>query len=189
MKGKKYDYIITLKPFDYKLTNTISIILCLFTMCFFVYFLIHNELETATYIVTILVIIAQLVYNYFRKKQGKIINHSYAFSVCFVAWLTIPYSNWLLAAMYFVSLLLETQVKFPFEIGVNEDGITIKAFPKKYFSWANFVNVIIRDNMLTMDFKNNRILQQETEDDVPFDLQDEFNAFCKRQLSNIAHVS
>ncbi|MEP6512964.1 MAG: hypothetical protein ABJA79_03805 [Parafilimonas sp.] len=184
MTRKNYDYIIILKHPGYKLADTISLLLCLFTVIFFTYFLAAGVEKPAPYIITIAVIIVQFLINYFKKKQGKKINHNYAFSICFIAWLTIPYSNWVLAVLYLIALVAETQVKFPYEIGVNEEGIIINSFPKKNFTWADFVNVLIKENMLTIDFKNNRILQKETESEVSIELEKEFNEFCKKRITS-----
>ncbi len=184
MTGKNYDYIITLKHPGYKLADIISFLLCLLTVIFFTYFLVMGAEKPAPYIITIAVIVVQFIINYFKKKQGKKINHNYAFSICFIAWLTIPYRNWLLAVLYLTALVAETQVKFPYEIGVNEEGIIINSFPKKNFNWADFVNVLIKENMLTIDFKNNRILQKETESEVPAELEKEFNEFCKKRITS-----
>ena len=40
---------------------------------------------------------------------------------------------------------------------------TLIHFPFKYFSWEEVNNIILRDNMLTIDFKNNKIIQRETD--------------------------
>jgi len=43
-------------------------------------------------------------------------------------------------------------------------------------------NVIRRDDLLTLDFKNNRLMQVQiiNADDVP---ENEFNQFCQQQLT------
>jgi len=46
--------------------------------------------------------------------------------------------------------------------------------------------VVIKDDLLTMDFKNNTLLQAYTDDeeDEEYDVVDEeFNQYCKRQLT------
>ena len=47
--------------------------------------------------------------------------------------------------------------------------------------WSQLTNVIKKDDMLTIDFKNNRLMQVEVinADDVP---ENEFNEFCGQQL-------
>ena len=189
MINGNFFYIIPLKHSYYKLSNIVSILLCFFTLIPFTYLLLVDGRKPATYIVSIIVILVQFAVNYYKAKKGKSFNHNYAFAVCFIAWLNIHYSNWLIACLYLIALIVETQVKSSHEIGVNEGGITINSFPKKKFSWNDFVNVIIKDNMLTIDFKNNRILQKETDVDVPADLEKEFNDFCKNRINQLPPVA
>ncbi len=184
-----YNYIIALKNNGYKLADVISVLLCSLTLISFTCLLIIGSKPNKTYIITITVILIELIVNYYKKKKGLPVNHNYSFSICFVAWLTIAYRNWLLAVLYLVALFTETEVKKAHQVRVNENGITINVFPKKFFQWAHFVNVLIKDNILTIDFKNNKILQKETQSEVSTELQREFNEFCRKQLANIAHVS
>lgn len=184
-----YNYIIALKDNGYKLADVISALLCSLTLISFSCLLAIGSKPAETYIITITVILIELIFNYIRRKKNFSVNHNYSFSICFVAWLTIGYKNWLLAILYLVALFAEMQVKKPPQVAVNKDGITINAFPKKSFQWAHFVNVLIKDNILTIDFRNNKILQKETQTEVPNELQREFNEFCRQQLANIAHVS
>lgn len=53
-------------------------------------------------------------------------------------------------------------------------------FPAKKFKWDQFSNVILKDNMLTLDFKNNKFIQAEIET-VNIN-EDAFNTFAKEQL-------
>ena len=53
-------------------------------------------------------------------------------------------------------------------------------FPWKKYQWRQLNNVILKDNLLTIDFKNNRLLQAEiTNDDIN---EKQFNNFAKEQL-------
>lgn len=47
--------------------------------------------------------------------------------------------------------------------------------------WSELTNVIKRDDLLTLDFKNNRLIQVQivNADDIP---ENEFNQFCLQQL-------
>lgn len=187
--NNQFNYTIALKNNSYRLADVISILLCSLTLISFTFLLVIGSKPVETYIITITVISIELIFNYYRKRKGLSINHNYSFAICFVAWLTVTYKNGVLAVLYLVALFTEMQVKKPQEIGVNEEGITINVFPKKFFQWANFVNVLIKDNILTIDFKNNKILQKETQTNISHELQREFNEFCRQQLANIGHLS
>ncbi|MGC4034655.1 MAG: hypothetical protein QM764_01750 [Chitinophagaceae bacterium] len=45
-------------------------------------------------------------------------------------------------------------------------------------------NAILKDGILTIDFKNNKIIQAEIDEEYAVVNEKEFNEFCKRQLSN-----
>jgi len=53
---------------------------------------------------------------------------------------------------------------------------------QRIVQWGELTNVIRRDDLLTLDFKNNRLMQVQiiNADDVP---ENEFNQFCQQQLS------
>ena len=52
----------------------------------------------------------------------------------------------------------------------------------RIIEWGELTNVIRRDDLLTLDFKNNRLMQVQVinADDVP---ENEFNQFCRQQLA------
>ena len=41
---------------------------------------------------------------------------------------------------------------------------------------------MLKDNILTLDFADNKIIQKETESDVSPETEREFNEFCSLQL-------
>lgn len=53
---------------------------------------------------------------------------------------------------------------------------------QRIIEWGELTNVVRRDDLLTLDFKNNRLLQVQiiNADDVP---ENEFNQFCQQQLT------
>ncbi len=53
---------------------------------------------------------------------------------------------------------------------------------ERIVEWSELANVIKRDDLLTLDFKNNRLMQVQiiNTDDIP---ENEFNQFCRQQLA------
>ena len=65
-------------------------------------------------------------------------------------------------------------------IEFNNNGITIKKlFASSAYQWNEFSNIILKDHLLTLDFKNNRLIQVNVDD--PKFIVDEiaFNEFCQ----------
>jgi hypothetical protein len=55
-------------------------------------------------------------------------------------------------------------------------------FPGKEFEWNSFNNLILKDNILTLDFKNNKLIQAEIEKSQHINEQ-QFNSFAKSKLN------
>jgi hypothetical protein len=61
---------------------------------------------------------------------------------------------------------------------------------RRRYDWTDFNNVVLKDGLLTLDFKNNRLLQKEVlEDDDEDDAdEDEFNDYCQTRLKEADRV-
>ena len=79
-------------------------------------------------------------------------------------------------------VLFDHQARQPLEIGISDDHIVINTFFRKKYRWSELSNVILKDNLLTLDFKNNKILQREIEPHISNVNEKEFNEFCAEQL-------
>jgi hypothetical protein len=56
-----------------------------------------------------------------------------------------------------------------------------RVFKTVIFPWAAMENVILKDNILTIDFKTNKIIQVEIVETARMVDETEFNLFCKQQ--------
>ena len=81
-----------------------------------------------------------------------------------------------------IAALFERQVKFPYEIAVDPAGIVINTFPKKHIPWSAIQNLMIKDDYITIDFKNNSLIQKQINEPVSDAITSEFNSFCKDQI-------
>jgi|GEM_PF-1266297 len=62
-----------------------------------------------------------------------------------------------------------------------EKNIRIKkTFSNKAYEWALFNQVIVKDGLLTLDFRNNKVLQVELDEMVD---ENKFNEFCSREIA------
>ena len=62
----------------------------------------------------------------------------------------------------------------------NGERIRQRNFPWKKYTWDQLSNVILKDNILTLDFKNNRLLQITIDnEDI---IESNFNDYSKEQL-------
>jgi hypothetical protein len=67
-------------------------------------------------------------------------------------------------------------------IRFNTNNIRYTSFPVRSIDWDQLNNAILKDGILTIDFKNNRVLQAEIEDRMNDVNEVEFNDFCRQQL-------
>lgn len=83
-----------------------------------------------------------------------------------------------------IGWLVQKLYKQPIVI-VNADGVILKRMlDSPLHPWADFNNIILKDNLLTLDFKKNQLLQLNIEDSVMAAEESSFNSFCSQQISS-----
>lgn len=185
---KEFDFVVSLQRPDFRKYDTISFLLLVTSVFVFLFYLFIDEEHLWLYVVSTVVIVAQMVYNFYERKKSQYRDHRISFVVSCITFFFIPSKDFIvivIAILYGLLALLEKQIKFPEEIGFNKTGITINAFFKKHYEWSFINNVILKDGLLTIDYKNNKIFQKELEEEITPVLEKEFNEFCRLQL----HVS
>ena len=66
----------------------------------------------------------------------------------------------------------------------SDEGIHLtRVFKTIIFPWAEIENAILKDNLLTIDFKTNKIIQVEIIEGAKLIDETEFNLFCTEQLN------
>lgn len=188
--AKTYDYIVVLKRRSFKLVNTTTLIMLFLAivMMLITAFTPFGDASILPISISAL-IVGWCAYVYARHANGK--TAYFRIALLFAAWglllaLPNPY-NWIAAALYVLAAVMEKQVKFPREIAFATDEVVINSFPRKRYNWKDISNVVLKDGMLTLDMKNNRLIQKEIDTATSPELENEFNSFCRSLLeqSNI----
>jgi len=182
---KEFDFVVSLQRPDFRKYDTISFFLLIASVFVFLFYLFVDADRLRLYVASIVVIVAQMIYNFYQRKRNQYRDHRISFVVSCITFFFIPSKNFIviiIAILYGVLALLERQIKFPEEIGFNKTGITINTFLKKHYEWSFINNVILKDGLLTIDYKNNKIFQKELEEEIMPVLEKEFNEFCRLQL-------
>ncbi len=184
--NKEYDFVVTLKKADFKLLNIISVLMCVLAVSVSVFGLIYTGASANVFYVELILdgfIIIFLIYSFFiNRKKNPVIIFRWALTAGAILWFLPPQNNLVIALLYVFASFTERQLKMPQEIGFDAEEIVINSFPSKHYQWQDVNNIVLKDNMLTVDFKNNKILQKETESDVSRETEIEFNAFCSERL-------
>ena len=191
----RYQYVVILKRDSERKTDVLSFLLCMVSAVFFL-FAAASSFLTVTPPVPLawfdavigLVLLTGLAVNSISRRAGhRRVRYRYLLIVAALGWFGSFILPWL--AIPFVLLaFLEYQTKRPLEIGFDSDRVVINTLIRRRYDWSAFSNIVLRDGLLTMDFKNNRLLQKEVLDDEDEDDADEeeFNEYCRARLSTAA---
>ncbi|MEI8075155.1 MAG: hypothetical protein WCH78_10430 [Bacteroidota bacterium] len=183
---KVYDFIIELKRPSYRKINTISQLMYLLSIIVFssMLFFQKKDILPAVLYISIIGIIGWWIYCLIAEKKGNFPFYRIGLLFAAAGWFWIPNSNWIFG-IYIIAAFLEKQAKFPQEIAFGKDEIVINSFPKKIYQWGELNNAIIKDGIITLDFKNNKLLQKEIQSGSTLQDELDFNEFCKNQLNAV----
>lgn len=181
----RYQYVVILKKDSQRLTDSLSILLCLVSAIVFFYLSFQTgHLKYIPLLFTVILLLGLLINLLIRRRSAKPVRFRYWLLVAAVGWIGLSSIPWI-GAFFFLLAFLEYQTKRPLEIGFHHDRVVINTLIKRRFDWSVFNNVVLRDGLLTLDFKNNRLMQKEVADDDDEDDADEeeFNSFCRTRLA------
>jgi hypothetical protein len=179
-----YDYVVTLKRENARKTDLVSFLLLIFSILAFCYVQIRNGFN-GFLIIAAVIVFTGLIWNLFLQSKGREMRFRNWLFVAGIFWIGMPYFQWMFIPFVFFALL-EAQAKYPLEIGFYEGGIVLNVLFKKKWPWSNLQSVILKDGLLTLDFKNNTVIQKEVLDDEEPDApEDEFNDYCRSKLVNL----
>ena len=116
----------------------------------------------------------------FRNKKP-LIPFSVLFMICSLVW--IYYFNYWLAAAFGVLAVMDLAARLKPAIVFDTSKIEIRAFPKKRVQWIELNNVMLKDHILTLDFKNDRLIQAEISPESNSIDENAFNSFCQARLN------
>ena len=182
-----YDFIVTLKHPGYKAYDLITVLLCVMTIAASIFSLLQWPFVPFSWvnIVLIGVIVFNLFMGFFNKEGDIIYTFKWALYAAAFLWMLYPLHIIYISIFFVIAALLERQIKFPQEIGFSKNAISFNTFPFKNYGWEEVKNVIIKDNVLTIDLKNNKIIQREIEPAELTEDETEFNEFCRQQMANV----
>lgn len=176
----QYPYIIVLKNDASRYVNVFGFLLTTGSAILFAREMIFRDMVILPYMLGVLFIAGLLIWNAFLYyRTDKEIYYSKALLIAGVVWTKMPYFEWLVAVFAFLALL-EYQAKKPVEIGFAEDHIMLNKLLRKKISWSEIDNVILKDGVITIDFKNNRLIQREIDKGENEASEQEFNDWVSK---------
>ena len=85
------------------------------------------------------------------------------------------------AVIVFAIVVLKTKNTAVF---TTENIAISRSLFKKVYSWSEMENVVLKDNLLSIDLKNNHLIQVEAAAESTTADETAFNQFCQQQLLN-----
>jgi len=147
--------------------------------------MVERNTKLSLYILATVYVLAAFIFYFFRERKKTLETFSMVMAVLYAGF-------WLKYAGV-IALLIFTAVYFFVRVvqqkkttaGFSSSGVHIKrVFKTITIPWQELDNVILKDGLLTIDLRSNKIIQSELLDENgPVD-EKAFNLFCHQQLKN-----
>jgi hypothetical protein len=139
------------------------------------------------------------VYAFYNWKYKKRKENSFILIYILISavWITDT-SYWYFGIFFLILLYLQLKMEKYFTLHIDHTAVTVNGFLKRTYEWASLNNVMLKDDLLTIDLKSNKIMQVTPDWPQTFaltttavwsDVEDyraterEFNEFCREQLN------
>ena len=167
------------KTGTYTIISWLISIMNLLGFAFFSYVYGGNSRIYAIGAAALLLII--LTIRWLGKMNGKRFDHfAVAFTIIITGWIFV--GAFFTAAINFVLYLFQDVARRKLIVLVFEDRIIYPSFPRRTLLWSDLNNVVLRDDILTIDQKDNRVYQNEIISEIN---ESQFNEFCRQQLKEV----
>jgi len=181
-------YELTLKNEKVKIYGIIRIILAVLNLLGLIYlsittpkdfknlvWLLFGILASALYI--IIVVIEKL-----SKKPGNEMWHRAVLLISAIAWFNTK-SSWWISLLLVIFIGLDILAHRKLIIVFANSFVRLPVYMGQKIDWNRLSNVVLKDGMLTVDFKNNRLFQYPVVDSDWDINEEEFNRFCYQNIS------
>ena len=182
----RMQFEIIIKNEKIKSYRTIALIVLLLNIAIFILLLFYDtyRYEAASAILLIGIYIFMRLYFIKKYQQGNYLDQVLIF-VLAGCWFGLQ-NYYMVAALIIIGILYHLALQ-KIQILFTPQKVMKLNFPQKNYEWNAFNNVIMKDKMLTLDFKNNHLLQAEVEDPKNVNEKD-FNLFVQKQLNQSSPV-
>jgi len=102
---------------------------------------------------------------------------SLCFSIVIICWIVLQY-YWA-AGVIILLFLFQDISRRQLNVLFYDDRIIYPSFPRRTIEWKELNNVVLKDAVLTIDLKNNKVYQNEI---ISPASELDFNEFCDTQL-------
>ena len=129
----------------------------------------------------LLAIIAIVVIRYSNEQKGKL-RFYILFLIIILGWVNTR-TYWWVGILILIFMILDGIARRELIVKVFADKIIYPSWPYREIKWKELSNVILKDRILTIDFKSDKLIQQLIDEKNTQIDEKEFNDFCKQQLN------
>lgn len=176
-------YELTLKNEKAGLYKTIGQLLVLLNTVGIIYqvFIVSKEFKNLWGPAFVLLMTFAYLYLAATKKFLSANLRRFIFFVSSYTW--IQFGLWWLGFLLLFLIFLDILVHRKLIIIATNDFIQLPLVPKKNVQWSALNNVVIKDGIITVDFKNNKLFQHPVLESGQDINAESFNQFCSQRLA------
>jgi hypothetical protein len=147
---------------------------------------LRREMLFEAFMILICLGINFLLYR-FRKYSGNILIF-FIYTIIFIVWLHA--GLWWIGGLFELVYLLYSVAILPQIVTINDARIEYPGgFLGRTFLWEKISNMMLKDDLLTIDLKSNKLYQQFIDADKMNFTEAEFNEFCRQQMKRRIHAA
>ena len=182
-----YKFKIILPDEKNRTYRLVTLLIAILNCAVFIYFKSHVNSEGSNFLTLFgaSILIGQIGHYLFYKKRRKpnSILLLIAIVIASICWLFLGMIGFGLLDMSFAFLGFIAFRKL--ELKFSDEKIEFPSFPKKQYSWNDLDNLILKDGILTIDFRNNNLMQFTLNQTDNEDLNETaFNQFVKNIIGS-----
>jgi hypothetical protein len=178
---------LTLKNEKARSYRLISRFIILLNVIGIIYFLATRPVSFKTAFTPVIVLVASFFYFAFivteiiAKKPSYDTLHRTILALCMFSW--VGNGLWWIGFLDMLFILLDSLAFRTLHVIVTDRYIQLPSFPKKMVQWKELHNAVLKDGIITFDFKNNKLFQHPVLHS-DWDIEEEvFNQFCQQCLA------
>jgi hypothetical protein len=163
---------------SYRRLAIFILLLHLFFFNYYLFVVAYNIAAVAGIIIALTALL--MLFSAAKKNTTPILPAAAGFILLAVNWCI--FTNYWLAIAMILLAFLDLMAGQKMQLSFSKDAIIISSFPKKTILWQELNNVILKDRILTIDHKNDHLVQGEIAPES-FSIDEKlFNAFCLLHL-------
>ena len=175
----KSSYSFLLQHTNMRLYNRIAYIVTALNFLFFCYLSFNTD--TGKYTFFLFLILLSFGFEWGYKKYIKAQYYFFPNYLLLLAGWIFLYPNYLMILLHCILAMMDVLVRQKNYLHFNEYAVTqARGSFKKQYGWELFSNIILKDGLLTLDFKNNQIQQYHIGEQLN---EEGFNNFCRQYLT------